>query len=307
MKTVACALAFAALGANAGDTTAAVKTAASIEPELDPETHKEWEKDYPIDVSHRLPLNLPFPYPAVQKSDTFDKDYVKDENNNKMDRKTWDEQLKYGKAVSDAAEEVDKLKNKLEDLEKQLKEAQKKADEEDGEYSDAKKKEDELGPAPDDFKEDDAGKIGDAVEIATEEVEKEMSDLEKCKEELRKAKEALQKLHEEADAAHLAEETKENTAMEAVKFERVADDLHDKAKDKVEEEKDEYDKAVKTYAEEKAILEKMEAELKTAEETLRKFRGGAAPAEPTPSGASAKSNLLASAVLLLSLVYTSSA
>lgn len=280
-----------------------LKAGSAIEPELDPETHKEWEKDYPIDVNHRLPLKLKKqPYPSVQEADTFDKDYVKDENNNKMDKKTWDEQLAYGKKVSDAAEDVDKLKNKLKDLEKELEDAKKKESEEEQEYEDAKK---DVGDAPVHEEKD----FGEVPDVSTKEVEKEVGDLEKCKEELRKAKEELERLEKEAQEAHLVEEKAENVKVDAVQFERVAEEKHEEAVKKVEEEKTEYDKAVRTHAEEAAILEKMEMELKEAEEKLRKFRGGGGSQDPLRSAATSSwrggsMKALMSTILLISYVAT---
>lgn len=304
MKSVACAVAVLAAAPLSDAGVVAVKKASTvIEPELDPKTHEEWEKDYPIDVAHGAKLKLKGPYPKLQDSDDFDKDYVKDENNNKMDKKSWDDQLKYAKAVSDAAEEVDRLKNKLKDLEKALEDAKNKDEEEGKEYDKAKKEEDALGDGPKDFKAD----VEEVDDVSTKEVEKEISDLEECKKQLEEAKKKLAELQKEADAAHAAENTAESVKVEAINFEKVAEEKHEIAEKALEEEEKEYDKAKKTHAEEKEILDKMEKELKEAEDKLRSFRGGGGSQESHSGAASLKSTILATAVVLTSFVYTSTA
>jgi hypothetical protein len=71
-----------------------------VHPELEPESHDRFfHRDYPDDHSPKVTGHFGHPYPEVQDSDKFDKDYVEDRND---DGGYWDAQMKY-----------DNLKNKL--------------------------------------------------------------------------------------------------------------------------------------------------------------------------------------------------
>merc|ERR1719335_1634378 len=100
-----------------------------INPELQPTSDKKFfGKDYPDD--HRPPVyghekNLfTHPYPTVQDSDRYDKDYVKDEND---DGGYWKAQMEY-----------DAMKNKLAKEQREYKEALAKAAKEKAEMDKAK-------------------------------------------------------------------------------------------------------------------------------------------------------------------------
>eukprot|EP00929_Paragymnodinium_shiwhaense_P033453 TRINITY_DN1836_c0_g2_i5.p1 TRINITY_DN1836_c0_g2~~TRINITY_DN1836_c0_g2_i5.p1 ORF type:complete len:307 (-),score=155.24 TRINITY_DN1836_c0_g2_i5:145-1065(-) len=302
MKTAAyIALAFGA-ATPLGQARLVHKTVAVIEPKLEPETHKEWEKDYPIDVSHRTELGVKYPYPSVQASADYDKDYVKDENNNKMDKKTWDDQLKYAKAVSDAAEEVDKLKNKLDDLKKAADKAKTKEGEEEEELEAAEKKEKELeGKEVPKVEEQSLGNVTDDVNASASQVDKEVSDLEECKKQLEEAKAKLEKLNQEAQAAHEFEEKQETIKEQAVVVDKDAHQKEEAAEKKLAEEKDALDKAEKHHKAEEKSLEEMEKDLKAAEEKLRSFRGGSKEKEePARGGASSATySIIAAATVAL--------
>eukprot|EP00929_Paragymnodinium_shiwhaense_P033451 TRINITY_DN1836_c0_g2_i3.p1 TRINITY_DN1836_c0_g2~~TRINITY_DN1836_c0_g2_i3.p1 ORF type:complete len:308 (-),score=148.78 TRINITY_DN1836_c0_g2_i3:165-1088(-) len=303
MKSVArIAFAFGA-AAPLADAHLVHKASSAIEPKLEPETHKEWEKDYPIDVSHRTELGVKYPYPSVQASADYDKDYVKDENNNKMDKKTWDDQLKYAKAVSDAAEDVDKLKNKLDDLKKAADKAKSKEGEEEEELEAAQKKEKELeGKEATKVKQESSGNVTDDVNATADQVDKEMSDLEECKKQLREAKEKLEKLNQEAAEAHEAEEKKEAIKEQAVTVDKDAQQQEEAAEKKLQQEKEALEKAEEHHKEEEKSLEEMEHDLKAAEEKLRSFRGGGSSKETEPARGAASSlaySALAAATVVL--------
>merc|ERR1719217_1074950 len=77
-----------------------VNVTAKIEPDLDPVSDKKFfTKDYPDDMRPQTlkQFNHKFghPYPTVQDSDRYDKDYVEDSNN---DAGYWDAQMRYDKA-----------------------------------------------------------------------------------------------------------------------------------------------------------------------------------------------------------------
>merc|ERR1719230_1077348 len=64
-----------------------------ISPELDPKSDKTFfGKDYPDDHRVVTPHHFEHPFPVVQKSDDYDKDYVKDEN---ADGGEWAAQMEY--------------------------------------------------------------------------------------------------------------------------------------------------------------------------------------------------------------------
>merc|ERR1712224_209201 len=66
-----------------------------INPELEPKSSKGFfGKDYPRDLRPKADehFQMDYPYPAVQVTDDFDKDFVKDENS---DGGRWDTQMEY--------------------------------------------------------------------------------------------------------------------------------------------------------------------------------------------------------------------
>ena len=53
----------------------------NISPALRPEAPKKFNKDYPVDKAPAVDvLHFKHPYPVVQDTEDFDKDFVKDEN-----------------------------------------------------------------------------------------------------------------------------------------------------------------------------------------------------------------------------------
>merc|ERR1719321_391461 len=100
-----------------------------INPELEPTSDKKFfGKDYPDDrrppiYSHEHKL-MDYPYPTVQDSERYDKDYVKDEND---DGGYWKAQMEY-----------DNLKNKLAKEQREYQEALAKAQKEKAEMEKAK-------------------------------------------------------------------------------------------------------------------------------------------------------------------------
>merc|ERR1719321_2397542 len=121
-----------------------------INPELEPTSDKKFfGKDYPDD-RRPLPIHehkmFNHPYPTVQDSDRYDKDYVKDEND---DGGYWKAQMEY-----------DALKNKLAKEKKEMAAALAKEHEEQKEMDKAKAAEDaaEKAAKAAEEKEEDAAK-----------------------------------------------------------------------------------------------------------------------------------------------------
>merc|ERR1719271_2014027 len=101
-----------------------------ITPELDPISDtKFFKKDYPDDYRPGPYNHFGYPYPTVQDSDHYDKDYVEDKND---DGGYWKAQMEYDgirnkltkekeqlrKALAKEKEEMDELKKAVEDEKK---------------------------------------------------------------------------------------------------------------------------------------------------------------------------------------------
>jgi hypothetical protein len=105
-----------------GHTTALRK----IDPELDPVSDKKFfKKDYPDDARPPVFHKFGHPYPTVQDSDRYDKDYVEDAND---DGGYWSAQMRYDAAKNNLlkqrqqlAEALKKLKQKQNDVDKAMK------------------------------------------------------------------------------------------------------------------------------------------------------------------------------------------
>merc|ERR1719150_416406 len=119
------------------------KGSSHIEPKLDPESHKFFfGKDYPDDMDSTGHIKPKFghPYPAVQDTDAFDKDYVKDENS---DAGEWKAQMTYDFLRTKIAKQKDQYKKAKEaedETEKELEQARKKADDAAQKAADAEKR-----------------------------------------------------------------------------------------------------------------------------------------------------------------------
>lgn len=212
-----------------------------LKPKLDPKSDKaffgppfpaDYPDDYQLKPTH-LSKDFTHPYPSVQESADYDKDYVKDENNDngewmaqyeydQLRMKLRKEQKKVGgiaqkvhakeadrdraKQDSDAAQgeykkamdEEDALKRKVDAAEKKMKDAEKEKADADTELSEAEKKAAEADIP-----------MKDLVKIKTDLVWKKIKHLEECKQELVQAKKEL----EEAIAQHQAEASKLNADL----------------------------------------------------------------------------------------------
>merc|ERR1719478_2056703 len=99
----------------------AVQAQAQISPKLEPESSNQFfKKDYPSDKRPKAdPFHFHHPYPVVQDSSEYDRDFVKDENS---DNGSWKAQETYDRLRS-------KLNKEKKDLAKAL--AKKKHEEDD--------------------------------------------------------------------------------------------------------------------------------------------------------------------------------
>merc|ERR1719216_775824 len=105
------------------------RSSSHIQPKLDPESHNFFfGKDYPNDMDSTDHVKTKFghPYPAVQDTDAFDKDYVKDENS---DAGEWKAQMTYDFLRTKIAKQKDQYKKAKEaedETQKKLDEAKKR-------------------------------------------------------------------------------------------------------------------------------------------------------------------------------------
>lgn len=210
-----------------------------INPELDPGSDKVFfGEDYPDNAQPISQEKVKFshPYPAVQDSDHFATDYVKDENS---DNGEWKAQMTYDllrTKITQERDELAKAKYTEEELRQQLEKAKKeeaaaaqaaveaalraaKAKEE------AKKAQEEADKKADavahgtnsedhgqDHGNDQVSKDGEkethatgqeeSIEKAAAKVKKEMTDLEKCQKELADARSKLKELIAKQDQLH---------------------------------------------------------------------------------------------------------
>jgi len=280
-----------------------------IEPELDPVSDKKFfTKDYPDDarggpVMHKFG----HPYPTVQDSDRYDKDYVEDSND---DNAYWSAQMRYDQAKMQLLKQKKELEEALKKLEKEEKDvdmakaaemaAEKKAEAKEAAQDASDKNHDESQAAVDKSKTD--------VETGAEEVEKEVLDIEECKKQLAAARKKLEKLlAEKAEYERKEKERKEaEAAAEAARI--AADKKEAELEKKITEEEGEHTEALKHYKDEMEDVKRVEKELNEAAERLRKFRradpdGGVY--EVKAKGAAWKSSGLSglAAILLGSLLF----
>jgi len=244
-----------------------------VSPELEPKSDKKFfDKDYPNDKRAVVDKHYIFdhPYPAVQDSGDFDRDFVKDEN---ADGGRWQAQMQY-----------DTLRSKIRTAEKDLIEAKSKLDKETREWQEAKdrlsdsrddqeaaekdrrKAEKAAGEAQAEVNELEGGsqkhgtQVGGAVNDAVKKVNDEMSDLEECKKQLQEAKERLKDLMKEKEEHKKAKEEAAKDAKEAAKDAKEAKEKEEAARKKKEEEhqkmrKREMDEEEKIREDEKALAE----------------------------------------------------
>jgi len=285
-----------------------------IDPSLDPKSDKKFfGKDYPWDKRPIAGDHYVFdhPYPAVQDSEDFDKDYVKDENS---DGGMWDAHMQYDTLRSKIVKENKKLKELEEKMTKEYedwmrakteaemgKEALEKAQEDvkaaRGKAEAAAKRVNELEGSS----QKDGTKVGGAIGQAVKDVNKEMDDLEKCKEALAEAKKRLKdvlkkkekleaaekkvkaakekKAKAEAEASAEAKQKAEEEEKAAAKEKAEAEDEEEAREEKAEAAHKEVEKETKeasswkkTYLKELEDVRHTEKELEEAARTLKRFR-----------------------------------
>jgi len=249
-----------------------VRKGTRIDPELEPTSHdKFFGKDYPDDIRAPTFHHFDHPYPEIQDSDHYDKDYVQDEND---DNGEWAAQWGY-----------DSKKNKLMNEKEELQKALSKEYEEKNEWEAAveaeKKAEAEARAAEKRLKEAQAHEdnmeknhsiINATIDSKADEVEKEVKDLEECKKQLMKARKQLKALLEEKARAKSEEDEAEGLEDHAEDKEMSAEKREELAEKKVEEEHKEYLEAKSDVEKQKKDVERAKKDLEAAAKKLRKHR-----------------------------------
>jgi len=240
-----------------------------INPALEPVSDKKFfdghRSDYPTD--ERPVMKEPFrsPFPILQSSNEYDRDFVKDENN---DKGYWSAQMKYDGLrvrVPKLKELIAKAqaKAKEEEMEEEAAidkeaDAHKAANAAEAANEDAKIEEDEAEAAANDS---DAG-----VSEQGETVEREVKELEECKRRLAATKKKLADIAAKnpVEAAVAEENAQEKERQERREIQEGQ--KSEESKKRVEEE------SKKTVEEVQADIEQTEKELEAAAERLRKKR-----------------------------------
>jgi len=294
---------------NAGVTSgvAASDASASVSPSVTSSDKKFFGKggEYPGDKRPKVDvLHFKHPYPVVQDSDDFDRDFVKDENS---DNGSWKAQMEYDRlrhkllkekgdvakalAAKDKAEheleEAIKKEKDVEDKHKQ-KEAQKKEEKKEEEEKSEKKKgtvSGSKGESDDKEKQKVSTRVvvpgkktpggvtsDGEVKVAAGETQKAMDALDECKEELKIARKKLKDLMDELEAAKKKQEETEKllaAAMERIRTLEAGREAVQKIADK---EKQEYLDAKAAYEKQKALVEKYEAQIKVSAAKVKAMR-----------------------------------
>jgi len=261
----------------AAPVTVLAHTGSKIVPPLeDVSSDKEFmSKDYPDDlrpgVRNFKRYDWDHPYPIVQEDAQYDKDYVKDENN---DSGEWSAQHDYDVIRSKIA----KTKSRVDDLKRRIEAMGGDIDAIRAEELAAEKAAKGAEGDADAARKNANGANGNSAKLEGEEdgaaggVKGEMTDLEKCKEELRKVEEELKRLLREKDSkngdANAAEMALKKASMEAELRQMSEAELEAK----LAEEKAEWKKAQEEYEKQTKDLKGTQEALDKAAEKLRKFR-----------------------------------
>jgi len=250
-----------------------------ISPELSPASDKKFfdgkRADYPTDGRPSTKDHFSFPFPIVQDSHDYDKDYVKDEN---ADKGEWKAQAHYDKlrsslsSVKDAADQAARKESEEANELHKAEEAEKNAAEEAAKQA---KVAEEAHKQQEEAKKKSAAASSTIAE-AEKLVKSEVTDLEGCKKQLEEAKAHLQTLMKDKEAAAKKQAELDAAAAAAKKAEEEAKAAEASAHAERDHAQAEHDGKVLTHAQIVAKKEKEVAEtsseLEAAAKNLRNFR-----------------------------------
>merc|ERR1719482_88701 len=243
-----------------------------IVPALEPVSdEKFFKKDYPDD--HRPgPYNhFGYPYPKVQDSDTFDKDYVEDRND---DNGYWKAQTEYDGIRNKLTKEIEEARRALakeREEKKELEEAIEKEKIAEAEAVAAEKVE-KKAEADHAKAEAELKALKKDIDESADHTDEEVEDLEGCK---KKLKEIQKRLKEElADKAkrEAAQKKQEEHERNLEGEEIDAMKKEEKLEDKIAREEEDKKAAQKLYDKELADVKAAEKEIEAAYIALMKLR-----------------------------------
>jgi len=244
-----------------------VESVDEISPELRPKSDKKFfGRDYPDDLRPGRVHKFDHPYPTVQDSEDYDRDFVRDENSEKGE---WSAQMDY-----------DMLKNKLMKEKAQLRVAKEKMDEEKLEWQGAAERERAAEAASNAAEANarDAQKalenVGDVSGVSgvSEKVEDEIDDLKKCEQELAKAKAELNKVMDEVAQARAKADAAAADADVAEDKSEAAEKRESEWEEKVKTETEQVAKARNAYEKKLAEFKALEKQLDVAAHKLKAVR-----------------------------------
>jgi len=246
-----------------------------ITPELDPVSDKKFfdgkRADYPTDARPNVKDHFTFPFPIVQDSHDYDKDYVKDENS---DNGAWAAQARYDKiraqiaAAKEAAEKAKAKEYEEQTEEEKAAAAEKKAAEE-------RARQEKLAEAARKA-EEDAQKRADSANKTIADAEKlvksEVTDLEDCMKQLKEAKVHLEKLMKDKEAAMEAQAKLDEAKANAEAAEADAEKEEVKATGRLAESGESKLSLDEQITRKEKQIASTETDLDAAAKNLRKFR-----------------------------------
>jgi DNA repair exonuclease SbcCD ATPase subunit len=297
-----------------------------ISPKLEPESAEKFEKDLPWDKRPKADaLHFGHPYPVVQDSSDYDRDFVKDENS---DDGQWKAQETYdrlrAKLMKEKKDLARALSKKTEE-ENELKQAMQRHAKEKNDKDDANKKVDWFRSRPDKHgpgrpmmkKEEpvpeDVGaskRTLKEVDVSTKDTEKAMSKLEDCKKQLAEARERLKELMKELEDAKATQKAANKVFDEAMQKDLTEREHHAILKKQVDREYEDYQEAKQAYQDQQKLVDQLETDIKAAEAKVRALRdsadkdGGVYPT-PGESKSGAQSGYWLSASTLAVFLYAS--
>jgi len=241
-----------------------------------PQAASQYSKEYSNDDKYKSEQHaFDHPYPVVQESSDYDKDFVKDENSDKGE---WHAQMDYDRVRA----MIVKAKEALPPLQDDVAKRQKEYDQA---VEDAHRVEEEVkGGEPaeeieEEEKEEEEVKVSDVelppkpeTALSTKELEEALAHLKDCEQQLTDAKDKLLKLLDERDVIREKKQKADAAQAEA----QVAYDAAKKATEaavaQVQVASDNYSKKESEYKKEVQDVEELEAKLETAAVKVRQFR-----------------------------------
>lgn len=285
---------------------------------------KKFGKDYPLDARPSADiLHFKHPYPVVQDSDDFDKDFVKDENSDdgsfkaqseydRLRHKLAGEKAGVAKALAarDSAEkELERaMQREKEQKAKVVKETKEREVHEDDtkEVTKVHHKVAEKAPPtpPSEVIAEKIAAVNGDIKIATQDTKQAMDALNECKKQLAEARESLKKLAKQLEGAKKVQRETQAVYDKSADEEKALEITDGDLKKQVADEYAEYMKSRESYLKQQALLSQMEAEIEVAAKNVKAIRdgedkNGGIYNTPTKSAAQSSASLLCASVLMV--------